>query len=59
MNVILRCPVCKSQKEVTFEEYCKSILPLSNKRIRCEEENCGIVMIYHTDVLTDEQPENS
>jgi hypothetical protein len=50
MNVILKCPVCKSRQEVTFEEYCKSILPLSNKRIRCQEENCGIVMVYHKDV---------
>ena len=42
------CPVCKARIEISFEEYCKSILPLSNKRIRCKE--CGAFMLYHKDV---------
>ncbi|HUW85970.1 MAG TPA: hypothetical protein VMV55_03740 [Methanoregula sp.] len=49
MNVILKCPVCPDSRVVIpFEEYCKSILPLSNKRIRCKE--CGAFMLYHKDV---------
>ena len=49
MNVILKCPVCPDSRVVIpFEEYCKSILPLSNKRIRCKD--CGAFMLYHKDV---------
>jgi len=44
---ILRCPKCKSQKEIPYSEWVKSISRLSPLKYTCDN-GCG-KMFYHTD----------
>jgi len=50
-NVILICPKCKIRKEVSYEDFCKSVGELVINRICCTNRRCnGTPMIYHKDV---------
>jgi hypothetical protein len=54
MNIILRCPRCGNRKEISYDEFVKSCLPLTPEldRIHCESERCETkpIMLYHKDV---------
>lgn len=50
MRVILMCPRCKDRTEITFEDYCGSLLPTGTKR-QCENPLCQKnILVYHKDV---------
>jgi hypothetical protein len=52
MNVIMRCPRCKTRREITQEEYMRVAMPLSQTRMFCENIMCDhVVMLYHKDGL--------
>ena len=49
-TVILRCPRCHSRKEVPYDDWVKSVFPLSTEPMLCENALCDkYTMLYHKD----------
>ena len=50
MRVVLICPRCKTRTEVSFEDYCVSLLPSSVPYV-CDNQLCEMnKLIYHKEM---------